>query len=165
MDKCVQLAWRDFHAFFRDAILDLVATFPADAKTKSGEPFWSGHKLFPQALEFDIDNQLHKEFLISAANLYACVFKVLSWRVSVCLSASLSASLRPHALMCCVHDFRFIHPSTRARRTNCTQNGAYTHTHAHTHMHTHMHTHSHTHTHTHTCTHMHTHTHTVVPLY
>ncbi|EGD80261.1 hypothetical protein PTSG_10936 [Salpingoeca rosetta] len=72
----VSLAWRDFHAFFRDVILDLIATFPADAKTKSGEPFWSDHKIFPEALEFDPQNPLHKEFLIAAANLYACVCKV-----------------------------------------------------------------------------------------
>ncbi|EGD75352.1 hypothetical protein PTSG_06428 [Salpingoeca rosetta] len=41
METCVSLAWRDFHAFSRDVILDLIATFPAGAKTKSGEPFWS----------------------------------------------------------------------------------------------------------------------------
>ncbi|EGD74109.1 hypothetical protein PTSG_06119 [Salpingoeca rosetta] len=82
METCVSLAWRDFHAFSRDVILDLIATFPAGAKTKSGEPFWSGararacHKIFPEVLEFDPQNPLHKEFLIAAANLYACVFKV-----------------------------------------------------------------------------------------
>ncbi|EGD81843.1 hypothetical protein PTSG_02558 [Salpingoeca rosetta] len=46
------------------------------AKTKSGEPFWSGHKIFPEALEFDPQNPLHKAFLIAVTNLYACVFKV-----------------------------------------------------------------------------------------
>ncbi|EGD77420.1 hypothetical protein PTSG_08518 [Salpingoeca rosetta] len=46
------------------------------ARTKSGEPFWSGHKIFPEALEFDPQNPLHKEFLIAVTNLYACVFKV-----------------------------------------------------------------------------------------
>ncbi|EGD79272.1 hypothetical protein PTSG_09689 [Salpingoeca rosetta] len=76
METCVSLAWRDFHAFSRDVILDLIATFPAGAKTKSGELFWSAYKIFPEVLEFDPQNPLHKEFLIAAANLYACVFKV-----------------------------------------------------------------------------------------
>ncbi|EGD78049.1 hypothetical protein PTSG_12810 [Salpingoeca rosetta] len=76
METCVSLAWRDFHAFFRHVILDLIATFLAEAKTKSGEPFWSGHKIFPEVLEFDPQNPLHNEFLIAAANIYACVFKV-----------------------------------------------------------------------------------------
>ncbi len=34
------------------------------------------YKIFPEVLEFDPQNPLHKEFLIAAANLYACVFKV-----------------------------------------------------------------------------------------
>ncbi|EGD72963.1 hypothetical protein PTSG_04694 [Salpingoeca rosetta] len=80
METCVSLAWRDFHAFVRHVILDLIATFPAGAKTKRGEPFWSAedspYKIFPEVLEFDPQNPLHKEFLIAAANLYACVFKV-----------------------------------------------------------------------------------------
>ncbi|EGD78042.1 hypothetical protein PTSG_09680 [Salpingoeca rosetta] len=38
--------------------------------------FHAGHKIFPEVLEFDPQNPLHKEFLIAAANIYACVFKV-----------------------------------------------------------------------------------------
>eukprot|EP00043_Microstomoeca_roanoka_P005478 m.55979 g.55979 ORF g.55979 m.55979 type:complete len:1262 (-) comp12981_c0_seq1:328-4113(-) len=76
MEMCVQMAWKHFHMFFRDMIKDLIATFPADAKTKSGEPFWSGHKIFPKVITFDLSNQLHADFIVSAANLYACVFKV-----------------------------------------------------------------------------------------
>ncbi|EGD79557.1 hypothetical protein PTSG_10407 [Salpingoeca rosetta] len=49
---------------------------PSGQVTKSGEPFWSGHKIFPEALEFDPQKPLHKEFLIAATNLYACVCKV-----------------------------------------------------------------------------------------
>ncbi|EGD76393.1 hypothetical protein PTSG_07516 [Salpingoeca rosetta] len=91
MITCVSLAWRDFHAFFRDVILQLIATFPAGAKTKSGEPFWSGHKIFPEALEFDPQNPLHKEFLIAAANLYACVFKVGWLWGDLCTGPSIQA--------------------------------------------------------------------------
>ncbi|EGD81240.1 hypothetical protein PTSG_11277 [Salpingoeca rosetta] len=76
METCVSLAWCDFHAFSRDVILDLIATFPADAKTKSGEPFWSAYKIFPEVLEFDPQNPLHKAFLIAVTNLDARVFKV-----------------------------------------------------------------------------------------
>eukprot|EP01147_Barroeca_monosierra_P007161 gene7161-7651_t len=76
IEICVLLAWKTFHTFFRDAIHDLINTFPADAKTKTGEPFWTGQKKFPSPIEFDKSNTMHNEFLISTANLYACVFKV-----------------------------------------------------------------------------------------
>eukprot|EP00056_Hartaetosiga_gracilis_P012248 m.194705 g.194705 ORF g.194705 m.194705 type:complete len:1260 (-) comp13661_c0_seq1:157-3936(-) len=76
IEMCVGLAWKQMHTFFRDNILDLVATFPVDAKTKSGEPFWSGHKMFPKEFKFDPNNDLHVSFLIAATNLFASVFKV-----------------------------------------------------------------------------------------
>ncbi|EGD80397.1 hypothetical protein PTSG_10651 [Salpingoeca rosetta] len=34
------------------------------------------YKIFPEVLEFDPQNPLHKAFLIAVTNLYACVFKV-----------------------------------------------------------------------------------------
>ena len=52
MEDCAALAWNQFHLLFRDKILDLVAAFPEDAKdNKTNEPFWSGHKKYPKALE------------------------------------------------------------------------------------------------------------------
>lgn len=73
---CVGMAFEIFHSLYRDRILDLTSRFPADAKTKSGEPFWSGHKKFPKALDFNPHDPLHVDFIIATANILACVFKV-----------------------------------------------------------------------------------------
>jgi ubiquitin-activating enzyme E1 len=47
---------------------------PADAKTKEGQPVWSGAKRPPTPLIFDAANETHAEFIFAAANLYAVVF-------------------------------------------------------------------------------------------
>jgi hypothetical protein len=70
------MAFEVFHNTFRDRIVDLTLRFPESAKTKSGEPFWSGHKKFPTAVAFDAHNPLHLEFVVSTANLFAGMLKV-----------------------------------------------------------------------------------------
>ena len=50
IDDCVKMAWETFHTYFRDRITDLVTQYPADFKTTKGEPFWSGHRKFPEVL-------------------------------------------------------------------------------------------------------------------
>ena len=79
-----------FHLLFRDKILDLTAAFPADARIMDPETkqeptvgcnqqviedpsgpvgsqdkglFWSGHKRFPNATSFDLENETHWRFL------------------------------------------------------------------------------------------------------
>ncbi|KPI85453.1 putative ubiquitin-activating enzyme e1 [Leptomonas seymouri] len=80
MAKCAALGWEHVFRMFRDRILDLQAAFPRDAKKKSGEPFWSGHRKFPSALEVTAAtieaSPDVKNFLISAINLYACMFGI-----------------------------------------------------------------------------------------
>lgn len=76
IEKCVALAYQIFHTLFRDKIIDLVTAYPEDAKTDSGDPFWSGHKKFPQQAVYDPSNQTHVDFMISATNLFACMLKV-----------------------------------------------------------------------------------------
>lgn len=77
MEDCVELAWRAFHNQFRDKIASLIKCFPADAKKSNGEPFWSGHRKFPTALDADMDKYPDVlEFLIAASNLYACMLGV-----------------------------------------------------------------------------------------
>ena len=70
-DTCVDMAVETFNSLFRDRIMDLTERYPADAKTKEGEPFWSGAKRFPAAAQIDIDDPLHMSFIISCANIYA----------------------------------------------------------------------------------------------
>ncbi|KAG5466345.1 hypothetical protein LSCM4_01493 [Leishmania orientalis] len=80
MNKCIALGWEQLFKMFRDRILDLQAAFPRGAKRKNGEDFWSGHRRYPSALEVtaaDIaQNSDAKNFLVAAANLYACMFGV-----------------------------------------------------------------------------------------
>ena len=76
IEGCVKMAWNLFHQLFRDKILDLIDQFPEDAKTKDGKAFWSGHKKFPAAVEFDKGNSTHVDFLIASTNLFASMLKV-----------------------------------------------------------------------------------------
>lgn len=80
MEKCAALGWDHLFRMFRDRIFDLQAAFPRDAKKKNGEPFWSGHRKFPAALDVTpaqiAANPDAKNFLVSAINLYACMFGV-----------------------------------------------------------------------------------------
>ncbi|CUG89594.1 ubiquitin-activating enzyme E3, putative [Bodo saltans] len=79
---CVAMAWRVFHANFRDRILDLQLAFPADAKKSNGDAFWSGHRTFPTAVDGSAIGAATPatndvlEFLITAANDYATMFGV-----------------------------------------------------------------------------------------
>ncbi|SCU64319.1 ubiquitin-activating enzyme E1, putative [Trypanosoma equiperdum] len=80
MEKCVQCAWETMFHLFRDRILDLQRSFPKDAKKKNGEKFWSGHRKYPTPLEVNIKALSSDpdvvEFLISAANLFACMYGI-----------------------------------------------------------------------------------------
>jgi len=49
----------------------LLYNFPVDFLTKDGQPFWSGPKRAPNAMEFDPLNEAQSKFLFTAANLYA----------------------------------------------------------------------------------------------
>ncbi|KAG5466887.1 hypothetical protein LSCM1_01064 [Leishmania martiniquensis] len=80
MEKCVTLGWEQLFRLFRDRILDLQAAFPRGSKKKNGEDFWSGHRRYPSALEVTAANLTQapnaRNFLVAAANLYACMFGV-----------------------------------------------------------------------------------------
>lgn len=80
MQKCAQLSIESICKMFRDRIFDLQAAFPADAKKKNGDPFWSGHRKYPSALDVSVHSLLQNEecvnFLVSTINLYACMFGI-----------------------------------------------------------------------------------------
>jgi ubiquitin-activating enzyme E1 len=48
-----------------------LSIFPIDAKDKEGNPFWSGPKRAPNPIEFDVQNPLHLNFVVSYSNLIA----------------------------------------------------------------------------------------------
>ena len=76
MVDCVALAFEVFHKLFRDTILDLTSTYPADYKNGSGDVFWTGHKKFPAVADYDPSNQTHVDFMVAASNLFACMLQV-----------------------------------------------------------------------------------------
>jgi ubiquitin-activating enzyme E1 len=75
-EDCIRWARTKYQELYNYAIRDIIATHPEDQLTKSGAPFWSGTKRFPNALEFDANNEMCLTFIESAARLWAQVFQI-----------------------------------------------------------------------------------------
>lgn len=70
-DACIAWARFKFEDNFSSQIRQLLYSLPADAVTSSGQPFWSGPKRAPKPVDFNPDDDIHMEYVISAANLHA----------------------------------------------------------------------------------------------
>ena len=77
-EDCIRWARLEFEKKFSYDIKQLLYNFPADAKTSSGEPFWSGSKRAPTPLVFDINNPEHFNFVVAGANLRAFNYTIQS---------------------------------------------------------------------------------------
>lgn len=76
-DDCIDYAITKFYKYFRDDIMQLLYTYPLDAKTKNGEPFWKLPKRPPTPiLKFDPENILHCTFIASMSILLAKIYKI-----------------------------------------------------------------------------------------
>ncbi len=75
-DDCVAWARLLFQDLFHNQIKQLLHNFPSDYKTSTGQPFWSGPKRCPKALDFDSSLRLHMDFVLAAANLRAQVYNI-----------------------------------------------------------------------------------------
>jgi len=73
-DQCIIWARLRFEEYFTNNIQQLLYNFPPDMLTNTGVPFWSGHKRAPKPILFDINNSMHLDFVIAAANLRAETF-------------------------------------------------------------------------------------------
>jgi len=77
---CSEVAFKRFHAQYRDRINKLVECFPKDARVTdkdTGEdvgPFWSGARRFPSSLKFDPADEVASEYIYHAAMLVAFSF-------------------------------------------------------------------------------------------
>lgn len=61
---------RDFYQYaFYDQIQQLITSFPADAKDKDGNLFWTSPKRAPVAVPFDIKNPDHLAFIATITNI------------------------------------------------------------------------------------------------
>ena len=76
-DDCVHYAITKFYKYFRDDVSQLMYTYPLDAKTKNGEPFWKLPKRPPTAInQFDPTDKLQCTFVMSLAVLIAKIYQI-----------------------------------------------------------------------------------------
>jgi ubiquitin-activating enzyme E1 len=65
-----------FEDYFSNRVKQLAFTFPENAMTSSGAPFWSAPKRFPRPLEFSSSDPSHLSFLLAASILRAETFGI-----------------------------------------------------------------------------------------
>eukprot|EP00775_Hariotina_reticulata_P006408 gene6408-6639_t len=70
-DDCIAWARLKFQDYFHDRIAQLTYTFPEDAITSTGAPFWSAPKRFPRPVKFDAADPAQAGFVQAAAILKA----------------------------------------------------------------------------------------------
>lgn len=75
-EDCVAWARRFFQEMYHNQIAQLLHNFPSDQTTSTGQPFWSGPKRCPKALDFDPAVELHMDFVTSSANMVAAIYGI-----------------------------------------------------------------------------------------
>lgn len=75
-DDCVAWARNHWQEQYSNQIRQLLFNFPPDQLTSSGQPFWSGPKRCPMPLNFSVDDPLHLDYIVAAANLKAAVYGI-----------------------------------------------------------------------------------------
>ncbi|CAA2969374.1 ubiquitin-activating enzyme E1 1-like isoform X2 [Olea europaea subsp. europaea] len=73
---CIAWARLKFEDYFANRVKQLTYTFPEDAVTSTGVPFWSAPKRFPRPLQFSTDDPSHLHFLVAASILRAQTFGI-----------------------------------------------------------------------------------------
>ncbi|GMJ08897.1 ubiquitin activating enzyme 2, ARABIDOPSIS THALIANA UBIQUITIN ACTIVATING ENZYME 2 [Hibiscus trionum] len=71
---CITWARLRFEDYFVNRVKQLVYTFPEDAATSTGVPFWSAPKRFPRPLHFSAADPSHLQFIMAASILRAETF-------------------------------------------------------------------------------------------
>ncbi|XP_022190676.2 ubiquitin-like modifier-activating enzyme 1 [Nilaparvata lugens] len=75
-EDCVAWARNHWEEQYSNQIKQLLFNFPQDQLTSSGQPFWSGPKRCPAPITFSVDNSLHLDYVLAAANLKAEVYGI-----------------------------------------------------------------------------------------
>ncbi|MBA0796921.1 hypothetical protein Gohar_007651, partial [Gossypium harknessii] len=73
---CVTWARLRFEDYFVNRVKQLTFTFPEDATTSTGAPFWSAPKRFPRPLQFSTTDPSHLQFIMAASILRAETFGI-----------------------------------------------------------------------------------------
>ncbi|CAL5189703.1 unnamed protein product [Lathyrus oleraceus] len=76
LEDCITWARLKFEDYFANRVKQLAYTFPEDAATSTGAPFWSAPKRFPRPLQFSTSDQSHLQFLKAASILRAETFGI-----------------------------------------------------------------------------------------
>ena len=69
VNRVVKEARDIFNTNYDHSIRDLKALFPDDHVDSSGNPFWSGPKRSPQPVVFDVNDDVHLNFVWTCSNL------------------------------------------------------------------------------------------------
>ncbi|KAF0908590.1 hypothetical protein E2562_026638 [Oryza meyeriana var. granulata] len=75
-EDCITWARLKFEDYFSNRVKQLTFTFPEDAATSTGAPFWSAPKRFPRPLQFSAADPSHIHFIMSASILRAESFGI-----------------------------------------------------------------------------------------
>lgn len=73
---CITWARLKFEDYFVNRMKQLIFTFPEDAMTSTGAPFWSAPKRFPRPLEFSVSDPTHLNFVLAGSILRAETFGI-----------------------------------------------------------------------------------------
>ncbi|KAG9155900.1 hypothetical protein Leryth_004149 [Lithospermum erythrorhizon] len=73
---CITWARLRFEDYFANRVKQLTYTFPEDAVTSSGAPFWSAPKRFPRPLQFSVDDPSYIHYAMAASILRAETFGI-----------------------------------------------------------------------------------------
>ncbi|GAB2290591.1 E1 ubiquitin-activating protein [Dionaea muscipula] len=73
---CVTWARIKFEDYFANRVKQLIYTFPEDAATSTGAPFWSAPKRFPRPLQFLASDPSHLHYVMAASILRAETFGI-----------------------------------------------------------------------------------------
>ncbi|KAJ7964236.1 putative Ubiquitin-activating enzyme E1 [Quillaja saponaria] len=73
---CITWARLKFEDYFADRVKQLIYTFPEEAATSTGAPFWSAPKRFPHPLPFSASDPGHLHFVMAASILRAETFGI-----------------------------------------------------------------------------------------
>lgn len=75
-EDCITWARLKFEDYFANRVKQLIYTFPEDAATSTGAPFWSAPKRFPRPLQFSASDIGHLHFVMAASILRAETFGI-----------------------------------------------------------------------------------------
>ena len=75
-ENCIKMAFKKFYYHFSYRIKKLLELNPDDLKNPDGTFFWSGTKRKPEIINFDINDELCREFIFSFANIISRCFSI-----------------------------------------------------------------------------------------